>query len=230
MKAILSRVDATYEVQFKKPLLDYGRIPESPIQLIYDALSEAASISIADIVVNPGPAPGSVSVYFSLFGGLGSIELRLDRWRATFRTIRTEDDKKIVIRLINLTATAVDQLSDRTSAARTFLSVAYWYQCDVGIDGVKKLLELLGPTTMKFDPASFGGKEIEFTLNPRVWNAEEGWDARFIVQPSLLEGSHLFLRYDSDYISGGRYNSPDERFVHVEKMTATLLDQLGLIL
>jgi hypothetical protein len=100
MKATIERADASFEVAFKKPLLDQSR--GAPLQKLYDALSENFTLSLADITVNAGPAPAQAFANVALFGGAGSIEIRMDRWRATFRGLRTPEDTKVISRCLEL--------------------------------------------------------------------------------------------------------------------------------
>lgn len=229
MKATLARADVTYEVSFKKPLFDQGAHPPL-VQSVYDTLSDNFSISLPDVGVNAGPAPSHIFVVMNLFGGAGSVELRLDRWRASFKGLMNENDRKLIIRCLNLVTVALEGASDRISPARTVLTVASWYKCDEGAPGVASMLSEHGSLGIEVDRGFLGAEQIDYTINPHMRNPTEGWDALFFIQESQLEGTHLFLNYTGNYVTGGRYNSVDQKADHIATMISGMLGALGVVL
>lgn len=227
MKADLIRADVTYEVFFKKPLLDRPVGVPALIQSVYDALSEAIAVSVADIMVNQSPTPAQTSVIYNLFGGAGSIEIRADRWRGVFHSLVSTEDINLITRCLQIVASAIETTSDRLSPARTNLTVAGWYACDVSRDDVASVLENYWMPKNEMAAKFLDAEEIEYVLNPKLKNKSEGWEATFYVAVSALEKTELFLNYIGNYIHGGRYNSIDQQRAHVRLMLAGMLNKLG---
>ena len=227
MKAALTRADVTYEVFFKKPLLDRPSGVPALIQSVYDALSEAVTISVADIQVNQSLTPAQTSVTYNLFGGAGSIEIRADRWRSTFRNLISIDDINLITRCIQIAASAIEKTSDRLSPARTDLTVAGWYKSDVGREEVAAVLKNYWMPKNEMAAKFLDADEIEYVLNPKLKNKSEGWEATFYVAVSALDNTELFINYLGNYTHGGRYNSIDQQRTHVRAMLAGMLNKIG---
>jgi hypothetical protein len=228
MKATLARADVAYEVSFKKPLFDREREAPPLLQSLYDALSDNFPISLNDISTNMNAPPAQVSATIGLFGGAGWIELRLDRWRAGFRNLRTEEDRKLIIRCLDVAGRAIQTFSDRLRTTSTVLNVSSWLVCDQGMSGVATLLSNHGSLGIQIDRGFLGAEEIHFSINPRLRNSTEGWDVIFLFQASAMEGTHLFANFNGTYIEGGRYNTIDQRAEHVRVMLSGMLEKLGV--
>src|SRR5262249_60685853 len=117
MKVIVARIDVVYEVNFRRPLFDREREVPPLLQSLYDTLSDNFGISLSDVSVHLADSLPNVFAMINLFGGAGSVELRLDRWRAVFRNIRTDEDRKIIIRCLNLAGGAIENFSERSRAS-----------------------------------------------------------------------------------------------------------------
>ncbi len=78
----------------------------------------------------------------------------------------------------------------------------------------------------EFEPGFLDSEQIEVSLNPRFKNSTEGWDALFLVQPSLVAGTQLFLNYNGTYIFGGRYNAIDRQLAHAESTIKAMLKKI----
>jgi hypothetical protein len=230
MKAQVARVDVSYEVSFRRPLLDWASVALPLFQSFYDRLSENFTVSLADVAVHADPHPAYAAASISLFGGAGAVELRPDRWRATFRNLRTEEDRKIVRRCLGLVESATEAGSrpDRPKSAQTLVTVASWYVCDEGATGVTELLGRHGSLGIPISRGFLGAEQIDFNVNPRLRNPTEGWDATFLIQPSVLEGTHLFANYSGTYVEGGRYNSIEQKAEHVKLMLTGMLEKIGV--
>jgi len=228
MKATVARVDVTYEVIFKRPLLDRAGSSPPFFQSLYDRLSDNFPISLADVAVHTDPHLSNVFASINLFGGAASVELRLDRWRATFRILRTDEDRKIVIRCLNLVRSVMEDLSDRVEPTRSIVTVASWYICDGGAGGVAEIMTRHGSLGTPIDQSFLGAEQVVFNINPHLRNATEGWDATFLVQPSLVEGAHLFASYTGTYIEGGRYSTIDQKAEHIKFMLSGMLEKIGV--
>jgi hypothetical protein len=226
MQATLATADVTYEVFFKRPLFD-ARNNAPLIQSVYDALSDVVVLTVNDITVNSGPAPSQISVALSMFSGAGSIELRVDRWRGTFRRLISTEDLNLVARCLNITASAVQNTSDRLLPARASVAFAGWYKCDAELRDVAKQLREYWPQGIEVAYNFLDAEDVVLTINPHLKNATEGWEVIFFIQPSAAPGTHLFLNYTGNYIIGGRYNSIDQQYEHGRKMIGAMLEKLG---
>jgi hypothetical protein len=227
MKAHLFRTDASYDVFFKRPLLD--RLPSvpAPLQTVYDALSDNFSISTADVQVNQGTSVADTSIVYNLFTGAGSIELRPDRWRGAFRGLISEQDIQLVLRCVQTVAAAIEKTSDRMIASRSILTVATWHQCDITVDQVAALLSTYWMPGKELKIGFLDAEKIRIELNPVLENAKEGWVATFYVAPSKVDSSQLFMNYKGTYASGGRYNSIEVQATHARSMLRGMLNELG---
>ena len=78
----------------------------------------------------------------------------------------------------------------------------------------------------EFEPGFLNSEQIEVSLNPRFKNSTEGWDALFLVQPSLVAGTQLFLNFTGTYIFGGRYNTIDHQLAHAQTTIKAMLKKI----
>ena len=225
MKATVQRTDITYEVSFKKPLISQtGR--DAIFTSLYESMAENFLVTLTDVTINAGPSPANIAAAISLFGGAASIVMRLDSWRAEFRNIQSEDDRKLALRCLNLAAGAIES-SDRVLPARRTATVASWLACEEGEAGVATLLRQYG-SPGKIEADFLGAAELDFAINPTLRNPTEGWDSTFYISRSQLSGTHLFVNYIGHYIEGGRYNSIDQLTEHVRFMLRGMLEKLGV--
>jgi hypothetical protein len=200
-----------------------------PLQSLYDALAENFPVSLTDVAFNPGSMPAQVAGTINLFSGAGSVEIRLDQWRALFRGLRTAEDRKVILRCLNLAAAALEKDSDHLVPASRTVVLASWFSSEDGASGVAAMLKAkAGPWAAAPGFKSLGAEELEFTLAPLLRNTTEGWDASFFIQKSKVQGSHLFVNYTGNYIAGGRYNSVDQIDGHVESMLRALLEMFDV--
>jgi len=226
MQVTLARADVSYQSFFKKPLLDRPAGTPALIQIVYDALSENFKISVADIVVNQSGGPADSSVMFRLFGAAASIELRSEFWKGIFPRVITADDVKLVTRCLGVVSEAVAKASDRLLPARATVVVAGWYQVPDGFDPAT-FFKGFWSNANELEPNFLGSKAIEYALNPTLRNADEGWDATFFVQASMIEGTQIFLNCISNYVSGGRYSSLELQADHAQTLAIAMLGKLG---
>jgi hypothetical protein len=226
MIASLHRADVTYDVSFKRPLLDRPGGVVAPLQSLYDALSENFIISIADVVVNQSATPSQARATYTLFGGAGTIELRPDRWRGTFRSIISKTDIELVVRCLSVVGASIEKTSERTAPARAVVTAATWYKCDVTVDQVTALLKKYWMHD-QLKPGFLNAEKVGVDLNALLENSKEGWDATFYVAPSKVDSAELFVNYIGKYISGGRYNSTTLQAEHCQSMLTGMLAMLG---
>jgi hypothetical protein len=239
MKAQVAREDVSYEVSFRRPLLDWANAALPLFQSLYDRLSENFSLTLADVAVHADPRPAYAVASIRLFGGAGAVELRPDRWRATFRNLRSDEDRKIVMRCLSLLESGVEaegrppemqgrETPDRHKSARSLVAMASWYVCEGGATAVTELLNRHGSLGTPISQGFLGAEDIDFNVNPRLRNPREGWDVTFLIQPSLIEGTHLFANYSGTYIDGGRYNSIEQRAEHARLMLTGMLEKIDV--
>ena len=230
MKAQVAREDVSYEVSFRRPLLDWASAALPLFQSLYDQLSENFSLTLADVAVHADPHPAYAVASIRLFGGAGAVELRPDRWRATFRNLRSDEDRKIVMRCLSLLESGVEAEGrpDRHKSAQSLVAIASWYVCEGGATAVTELLNRHGSLETPISQGFLGAEDIDFNVNPRLRNPREGWDVTFLIQPSLMEGTHLFANYSGTYIDGGRYNSIEQKAEHAKLMLTGMLEKIGV--
>ncbi len=227
MKASLFRADTSYEGFFRRPLLDRPSGVPAPLQSVYDALSENFAISVADIQVNQNLVPAQTSVTYNLFNGAGAIEIRPDRWRGAFRGLISDKDQELVLRCLKTVSAAIEKTSDRMTPARSIVTVASWYKCDLSVEQVASLLGKYWMPGNELKPGFLNAENVRVDLNPILTNASEGWDATFYVATSKVENTELFMNYIGTYASGGRYNSIDQQMEHFRSMLIGMLNMLG---
>ena len=181
MQANWFRADASYEVLFKRPLLDRPSGVTAPLQPVYDALSDNFAISLADVQVTQAALPTQASVTYNLFNGAGSIELRPDRWRGAFRGLMSEKDIELVIRCLQIAADAIEKTSDRMAPSRSVLTVANWFKCDINIEQVSSLLGQYWRHGKELKSGFLNSEKVRIDLNPILENEKEGWSATEVV-------------------------------------------------
>src|SRR4051812_26894631 len=113
MQATLARANISYQSFYKKPLLEKPDGKPGLMQTVYDVLSENFAISVSDIIANQSVSPADASVIFKLFGGLATIEIRADCWKAFFPGVVSESDLALVQRCLLRVAPTVEASSDR---------------------------------------------------------------------------------------------------------------------
>jgi hypothetical protein len=226
MQVTLARADVSYQSFFKKPLLD--RLAGTPalIQTVYDVLSDNFKISVADILVNQNGGPAENAVTFKLFGAAASIELRSEFWKGTFPRVVSPEDVKLVLRCLGVVSEAIAKASDRLLPSRATVGVAGWYQVSGDFDA-PTFFKSLGSNVVELEPSFLDSTTIEYVFHPTVRNGDEGWDATFFVQASVIEGTQLFMNSTSNYVSGGRYSSLVLQAGHAETLTIGMLRKLG---
>ena len=227
MKTDFFRADTIYEVLFRRPFLDRTPDMQAPLQTVYDALSDHFAISIADILVNQSAVPSQTSVTYNLFDGAGSIDLRPDRWRGTFRQITSAKDAELVLQCLRTAGSAIEKISDRMSPLRSVVTVASWFKCDISLDEVTALLSRYWIRENELKAGLLEAEVVRNDLNPTFTNKSEGWEAIFYVAPSRVAGAELFLNYIGTYQRGGRFNSIDQHVEHCRLMVGSMLKILG---
>jgi hypothetical protein len=226
MQVTLTRADVSYQSVFKRPLLDREAGTPALIQTVYDVLSDNFKISVADIIVNQSGGPADNAVTIKLFGAAAAIELRSEFWRGTFPRVVTAEDVKLVLRCLSVVSEAIAKTSDRLIPSRASVAVAGWYQVSGDFDAAA-FFKGLGSKAIELEPNFLGSKSIEYTFNPTLKNGDEGWDATFLVQASVIEGAQLFMNSASNYVSGGRYGSLELQAGHAETLAIGMLRKLG---
>jgi hypothetical protein len=226
MQATLARADVTYQSFFKRPLLDRQVGAPALIQVVYDALSDNFKLSVADIIVNQSGGHADNAVIIKLFGGGATIELRAEFWKGTFFRIVTPDDVKLVLRCLGVASEAIAKTSDRLTPSRASVAIAGWYQVS-GDFQADTFFQGLGSKAVELQPNFLGAKSVEYSFNPTLKNDDEGWDASFLVQASLIEGTQVFMRTNSNYQSGGKYGSLELQAGHAESLAIGMLRKFG---
>jgi hypothetical protein len=226
MQATLARADVSYQSIFKRPLLDRQAGAPALIQTVYDVLSDNFKLTVADIIVNQSGGPADNAVTIKLFGAAAAIELRSEFWRGTFFRVVTAEDVKLVLRCLSVVSEAIAKTSDRLIPSRASVGVAGWYNVS-GYFDTAAFLKGFGSKAIKLEPNFLGSKSIEYTFNPTLKNGDEGWDATFLVQASVIEGAQLFMNSASNYVSGGRYASLELQVEHADTLAIGMLKKLG---
>lgn len=226
MKATLARANISYQSFYKKPLLGAPAANPGLLEPVYDVLSENFAISISDIIGNRSVSPADNSIIFKLFGGVATIEIRADCWKAFFPGVVSEGDLALIQRCLFLVAPTIEASSTRTSPARASVGVAGWYKSDAELDATKMLRAYWAPDTLLED-GFLDSEKIEYTLNPKLINSAAGWDASYVIQPSALTDSHIFINYTANYICGGAYSSIEAQVKHSRFLVVGMLERLG---
>jgi hypothetical protein len=226
MQATLARADVSYQSFFKRPLLDRQAGTPALIQTVYDVLSDNFKVSVGDIIVNQSGGPADNSVTIRLFGAAAAIELRSEFWRGTFPRVLTAEDVKLVLRCLNVVSEAIAKSSDRLLPLRATVAVSGWYQIS-GEFNALVFFKNLGSNAIELEANFLGAKTIEYVFYPTLRNDDEGWDATFAVQPSVIEGAQLFMNSTSNYVSGGRYGSLELQAGHAQSLAIGMLKKLG---
>jgi hypothetical protein len=227
MQVTLARADVAYQSFFKRPLLDRQDGTPALIQTVYDALSDNFTISLADVVFNQSGGPADNAVTIKLFGAAASIELRSEFWKGSFPRVVTPDDFKLVLRCLSVISEAIAKTSsDRCVPSRVSVGLAGWYKVTGGFDHTT-FFSGLGSKAVELEPDFLGSKSVEYTFNPSLKNGDEGWDATFLIQASLIAETELFMKASSNYVSGGRYGSLELQAEHAERLVLGMLEKLG---
>ena len=226
MQAILARADISYQSFFKRPLLDRQAGTPALIQVVYDVLSDNFKLSVSDIVVNQGGGPSDNAVTFKLFGGGAAIELRSEFWKGTFLRAVTPEDVRLILRCLGVVSEAIAKTSDRLVPSRATVGIAGWYQVSGEFDA-SSFFNDLGSKAIELEQNFLGANSVEHTLNSKLKNADDGWDATFLVQASEVDGTQLFVHCMSNYVSGGQFGSLELQAGHAETLAFGMLNKLG---
>ncbi len=224
MQTELTRAQVVYQVALKQPFFDLpGRTPESA-KVIYDVISPRLPLRPSDIQVAAANNYGEYAISLSLFGGVGTIEFRIDGYRAQFDGVRSNSDLQLIVDCIGDMEKMAGQILTNAEVAGTDVSIAAWMRVEGGIEKVHSVLN----QHSRLELGSNVTRPANMILGGRLKEGDERWGARFLFEPSLnKEVDHLFVRLDVTYWPDSPYSTVEARRDHIDSVLESLFREVG---
>ena len=228
MKVSIHFMSVAYEAGFKEPAFD---VPQSVPQILadfYRALSPKFPIKLSDMQAFGGNTLSDVIVRILLFSGNGQLELRLDKFSAVFRGVRTAEDVGIVGTCINICNEVLNATLPNMIVEKTSIRTDSWLACEGAAAAAQGLLEELHTPRDHSGVKGFDDAKLRHLENAELRNDAEGWSATFGLDESLIPQAHLYFSCSVTYTEAGRYKTLSERTEHAEGVYRSILTYYGL--
>lgn len=222
------RINVNYQIEFVQPLFQLPSMAVQVIEAFYKTLNPRFSLQMSDLQSRSGTTYADVALIFNLFSGAGLLEIRPDKFSATFQNLRSEADLKKVRDCVELSEDTIRDLFPSLEVSRCLIRLSLWLQCEGGADAVNRILDKHGSAGFPIAKEDFGAQDLEYTLRAELKNVDERWQTGFTLQRSAISEAELFYGIDATYEAVGKYNSLEQRVEHTREMSLGLLATLGL--
>jgi len=223
-----SRGQLSYEVELPAPVFGLASTTVQNIETLYSTFSKRFSLTLANIQVTTGTTVGEYVIRLMLFNGLGTIEIRLDSYRAHLNNLMNDKDVEVAIESLSLLESAASSLLKGTVPTLTKATLASWYLCEGGTEAVRANFLLHSPRDIGIEIGFEAASEVQFAINGSIGNPNELWSMIFNIEPSTFESfGHLFARFEGRYLQGSKYNTLNERRMHFIHLHHALLKASG---
>lgn len=232
MKASIARLDAFYEVEFRRPAFSRVASFVQIIEPLYDTFSREVRIPSDAIRVENGDSIATARVTFNLFSGKFLFEVRLDGYKAKFHDLQTQGDIELAKRHAMFFEGAVSEFMEDGFPEVWKILLPCWISIKEP-DSVEIAVQLIRNLTWlpdSHDPFGIGASSVSPGVNFDCVNSEELWDVGIMLNKSALPGSDLFVDFSGKYMSGSRYESFDQKIEHLSSVSDSVIDKLGLTL
>ena len=232
MQAAVERVDLEYEADFSAPLFDLLARNTEVLRSFHEGIGPLYPIRSSDMQIFRGDRLSEIRVRISLFGGNGLIDVTADRLSISFEYMRIEEQAAICKECISLSEQVLTRLKKKIfpdlAVHIVTLSPTLFLRLGDGSVSARSHLAQVAGSGISTDLSGFGGAICHPCVNLEVENKNERWNADFHAygewgsEPSLIASCRVM------YDESGTIRGLDDRFRHVDRLLATLLDGIGL--
>ena len=232
MKASIDRLDAFYEVEFRRPAFSRVASFVQIFEPLYDTFSKEVRIPSDAIRVENGNSIATAGVTFDLYSGKFLFEVRLDGYKAKFYNLHTEEDTEQAKRYAMLFEEVVSEFMEDGYPQLWKILLPCWISIKESnaVEIAEQLIRNLTWLPDSHDPFEIGASSVSSGVKFDCVNFEELWSVSIILNKSVLPGSELFVDFSGDYMSGTRYESFDQKIEHLYYVSASVFNKLGLTL
>lgn len=232
MKASIARLDAFYEVEFRRPA--FSRIASfvQIIEPLYDAFSREGRIPSDAIRVENGDSIATAGVTFNLSSGKYLFEVKLDCYKAKFYDLRTSEDIELAKRYAMVFEAVVDEFMEDGYPELWKIILPCWISIEESgsTEIAVQLIRNLTWLPDSHDPFEIGASSVSSGVKFDCANFNELWNIGIMLNKSVLPGSDLFVDFSGEYLSGSRYESFDQKIEHLSSVSNSVINKLGLTL
>ena len=227
MAVELSRADLTYQVNLKQPTFSLAaRVPEMAA-ILHEVLSPSVSVAPSNIQVLPASNYGEFVLRVSLFNGQGSIEFRIDSYRAQFVGLRAVADLGIVFDCLQALERGAERILAGTSEVlSTEVTLATWLK--LGEKGIEVVLAMLNAHSKLELSGRTETEKVSMDVRGSISDPDERWSAKFLLEPSVnKEVDHLFVSLNAQYWPGGLHSGLEARKDHFTALYKYIVEGAG---
>lgn len=228
MQVVHSQSNLAYDVVFVTPSFELARNLPNVLAVFYDSLSSRFAIPPKDMEGFGGTALSDVRARVRLFNDYGTLELFVDRFSASFRSMRTEAEFDVVRDCIQLAdagvRSALPDIRYRSASFRT----STWWVVPEGVEAATRLVRgFVSDSALKKD-IGLGLHLGSTTTRWKLRNEAELWSVEFMIEPSVVPDSQLFIDWTVTFDEGGALASLPQQMQHCRMVLEYLLGYLGL--
>jgi hypothetical protein len=228
MQVVHSQSNLAYDVVFVTPSFELARNLPNVLAVFHGSLSGRFPIPPKDMEGFGGTALSDVRVRVRLFNDSGTLELLVDRFSASFRSMRTEQDLAVVKDCIQLAdagvRSALPDIRYRSASFRT----STWWVVPEGVEAATRLVRgFVSDSALKKD-IGLGLHLGSTTTRWKLRNEAELWSVEFMIEPSVVPDSQLFIDWTVTFDEGGALASLPQQMQHCRMVLEYLLGYLGL--
>lgn len=232
MKASIYRIDAFYEVEFRRPV--FSRIASfvDIIEPLYDSFSKEVDIIPSDAIrVENGDSIATSSIRFTLFSGQVLFEVKLDGYKVKFYNLHKKDAERAK-RYALIFERVVNEFMDDGYPKLSRILFPCWISIDTPSTTkvAEQIIRNLTWLPNSHDPFKIGASNTSSGIRFDCNNDEELWNFGILLNKSVMPGSELFIEFSGEYILGSPYESLDRKIDHLSSVSVSALDKLGLTL
>ena len=234
MEAAIEHMDVQYEVAFSEPLFDLPRRNVEVLESFYNNLKPGYLASPSDMQVAGGTSLSDVKVRVTMFGGLATLEVTIDRMLVEFRRVKSLSDFNTCKLCTLASEKAIWGIYPELRINRT----AFNFDVHIKLNGNKsadQLLRDVGGYGNNIDLSQFGDVEQFPAANITILNEQKRWNSVFHAYAMLSDRSGLIASFRSSYTEAEtdqgldhRLNEFTSRTEDLHKLFKILLGGIGI--
>ena len=228
MQIVHSRSDIAYDAVFVTPTFELARNLPNVLAAIHSSLGSRFVIPPKDMEAYGGTALSDVRVRVRMFNDFGTLELFVDRFSSVFRNLRTDHDFAVVKNCIELGDSAVRSALPEIRYKSASFRTSTWWSVPEGVEAANSLvLSYVNDAAYRKEI----GLGLELGSTATRWkfrNQTELWSVDFMIEPSVVAESQLFIDYTVTFDEGGAHASLQQRLQHWRIVLNHLIEYLGL--
>ena len=232
MKASINRLDAVYEVEFRRPAFSRVTSFVEILEPLYDTFSREVRIPSDAIRIENGDSISTAGITFDLFSGKFLFEIKLDGYKAEFYDLHSKEDTELAKRYAMLFEEVVSEFMKDGYPQLWKILVPCWISIKDpnSVEIAEQLIRNLTWLPDSHDPFEIGASSVSSLVKFDCVNFEELWSVGILLNKSVLPESDLFVDFSGEYMSGTQFESFDQKIEHLSSVSASVFNKLGLTL